>query len=50
MNQINDDKWCCLPFWSRVKLNRRDRPAGGSPTSFLTTGRNMNYLFRIRPG
>ncbi|MDR1140740.1 MAG: hypothetical protein LBL62_03540 [Planctomycetaceae bacterium] len=34
VNQINDGKWYCLPFWNRVKLNRRDRPAGGSPTSF----------------
>ncbi|MDR1140558.1 MAG: hypothetical protein LBL62_02625 [Planctomycetaceae bacterium] len=25
VNQINDDKLCCLPFWSQVKLNRRDR-------------------------
>ncbi|MDR1141094.1 MAG: hypothetical protein LBL62_05320 [Planctomycetaceae bacterium] len=43
MNQINDDKWCCFPFWSRVRLHRRDRPAGGSPTS---TMRNETYCFR----
>ncbi|MDR1141664.1 MAG: hypothetical protein LBL62_08225, partial [Planctomycetaceae bacterium] len=23
---------CCLPFWSQCRVNRRDRPAGGSPT------------------
>ncbi|MDR1142529.1 MAG: hypothetical protein LBL62_12625, partial [Planctomycetaceae bacterium] len=31
---IHNGKLCCLPSWSRVRLNRRNRPAGGLPTSF----------------
>ncbi|MDR1140562.1 MAG: hypothetical protein LBL62_02645 [Planctomycetaceae bacterium] len=34
MNPINDGKWCCFPYWSQCKLNRRNRPTGGLPTSF----------------
>ncbi|MDR1271206.1 MAG: hypothetical protein LBK82_16970, partial [Planctomycetaceae bacterium] len=26
--------WYCFPLWSRVKLNRRDLSAKGSPTNF----------------
>ncbi|MDR1140742.1 MAG: hypothetical protein LBL62_03550 [Planctomycetaceae bacterium] len=34
MNQFNDGKLCCLPFWNQYRVNRRDPSAKRSPTSF----------------
>ncbi|MDR1268807.1 MAG: hypothetical protein LBK82_04730 [Planctomycetaceae bacterium] len=31
VNQINDSKLCCLPFWSQCRVNRRDPSAKGRP-------------------
>ncbi|MDR1141706.1 MAG: hypothetical protein LBL62_08435 [Planctomycetaceae bacterium] len=42
MNSINDGKLCCQPFWSRVKLNRRNRPAG-----FLINSPPLFVIFRV---
>ncbi|MDR1142485.1 MAG: hypothetical protein LBL62_12395, partial [Planctomycetaceae bacterium] len=42
MNQNNDGKWYCLPFWSRVKLNRRNRPA-----ELLINSLPLSAIFRV---
>ncbi|MDR1142344.1 MAG: hypothetical protein LBL62_11675 [Planctomycetaceae bacterium] len=54
MNQINDDKLCCLPFWNQIASHqqgqigyrRRNRSANGCPPYEIFNDSGGKHLIR----